>query len=311
MIHDSNAASSCGANPDRLADGQSCRSRVDPPASRAGRWLAERRRADTALPDIQATKDLRRIGIDRVGISALRHPVTVVGREGRSQSSVGTFRMTVALAAERKGTHMSRFLEVLSLHADELSPRGMVALAEAVRERLDAPEAQIDVTFPYFIAKAAPVTGLVGLMDYEVTMRCVVDVDGADLSIELAASATSLCPCSKLISVHGAHNQRCRIVATVRTDHERGGDLSLEDLASTVESAASAEVYAVLKRPDEKFVTERAYEQPKFVEDIIRDLAMALDHDERIAWYRISSENFESIHSHNAYAEIERDKRHG
>jgi len=323
MIHDSHPASAA-SNSRRQADDCCVPTTVSP--SRARRWLQEQHGergvseraalppSDDRLPDVQATPDLRRIRIDRVGISALRHPLRVVGRSGAAQTTVGTFRMTVALPAERKGTHMSRFLEVLGEHADDLSPAGMRTMAEAVRERLDAPEAQIEVEFPYFIAKPAPVTGRVGLMDYEVSMRCDVDHEGADLTLELAASATSLCPCSKLISAYGAHNQRCRIVAAIRPapvrPAEQGAvpEMTIEDLASIVESAASAEVYSVLKRPDEKFVTERAFEQPKFVEDIIRDLAMALDAEARVGWYRISSENFESIHSHNAYAEIERDK---
>ena len=214
--------------------------------------------------------------------------------------------MYVGLPQEKKGTHMSRFLEVLNEHScSPFCPEDIPKITKAIKERLHAREAHFEASFTYFIEKSAPVTGQKGLMNYEVTFACTADDKQEDFVMTVAAPATSLCPCSKEISEYGAHNQRCRIEAAVRTE----GVLWIEDLVEHLEGAASHPVYAVLKRPDEKYVTEKAFENPKFVEDIIRDLAITLNGDDRVVQYAISSENFESIHSHNAYAEIERDKR--
>lgn len=260
---------------------------------------------DQTMPDVQASRDTRRVAIDRVGVKEVVYPIRLATRDGGEQRSVATISMYVALPQEQKGTHMSRFLEVLNEHAGEpFRPEDIPALTRAIRDRLKAEQAHFEARFVYFIEKHAPVTGAAGLMNYEVTFECTSNSHD-DLIMTVAAPATSLCPCSKEISEYGAHNQRCRIEAKVRMD----GVLWIEDLVELLEHAASHPVYAVLKRPDEKFVTEKAYENPKFVEDIIRDLAMAMDDEDRITWYSISSENFESIHSHNAYAEIVRDKR--
>ena len=214
--------------------------------------------------------------------------------------------MYVGLPHDKKGTHMSRFLELLNdERCSPVTPERIVELTHLIRQRLDAEHAHLEASFTYFIQKNAPVTGQPGLMDYEVTFACHADSTGDDFVMTVAAPATSLCPCSKEISEYGAHNQRCRIEASVRTSES----IWIEDLVETLEAAASHPVFAVLKRPDEKFITERAFENPKFVEDIIRDLAVGLDNDTRIEWYRINSENFESIHSHNAFAQITRDKR--
>jgi GTP cyclohydrolase I len=202
---------------------------------------------------------------------------------------------------------MSRFLEVLNAHASEpLTPDRIPAVTRAICERLDAETAHFEASFTYFIKKLAPETKSPGLMDYKVTFECTAN-GTEDFLMTVAAPAASLCPCSKEISDFGAHNQRCRIVAKVRFK----GRLWIEDLVQHLEQAASCPVFAVLKRPDEKFVTEAAYKNPKFVEDIIRDLAVGLNGDDRVTWYEISSENFESIHNHNAYAEIRVDKRAG
>ena len=260
---------------------------------------------DQTMPDVQASRDTRRVAIDRVGVKEVVYPIRLATRDGGEQRSVATISMYVALPQEQKGTHMSRFLEVLNEHAGEpFRPEDIPALTRAIRDRLKAEQAHFEARFVYFIEKHAPVTGAAGLMNYEVTFECTSNSHD-DLIMTVAAPATSLCPCSKEISEYGAHNQRCRIEAKVRMD----GVLWIEDLVELLEHAASHPVYAVLKRPDEKFVTEKAYENPKFVEDIVRDLAMAMDDEDRITWYSISSENFESIHSHNAYAEIVRDKR--
>jgi len=257
------------------------------------------------MPDVQALRDTRRVAIDRVGVKEVVYPIRLATREGGEQRSVATISMYVALPQEQKRTHMSRFLEVLNEHAGEpFRPEDIPALTRAIRDRLKAEKAHFEAKFVYFIEKHAPVTGAAGLMNYEVSFECTSNSHD-DLIMSVAAPATSLCPCSKEISAYGAHNQRCRIEAKVRMD----GVLWIEDLVELLENAASHPVYAVLKRPDEKFVTEKAYENPKFVEDIVRDLAMAMDDEDRIVWYSISSENYESIHSHNAYAEIVRDKR--
>jgi GTP cyclohydrolase I len=190
------------------------------------------------------------------------------------------------------------------------SPSDIVPMTRLIAQRLSADVAHLEAKFTYFIAKKAPVTGQIGLIDYAAGFRCAASADGSmtDLVMSVMAPATSLCPCSKEISQYGAHNQRCHIEAQVRCDPTKP-TLWIEDLVEILEGAASAPVYSVLKRPDEKFVTEQAYDNPKFVEDIIRDLALGLNREERVTWYSISSENFESIHNHNAFARITRDKR--
>lgn len=266
---------------------------------------ADAAQSASVMPDIQATSDDRRVAIDRVGVKEVVYPMTLSTRTGGEQSTVARINMYVALPQEKKGTHMSRFLEVLNEHACEpIHPEDIPRITRAINERLHASEAHFEAEFTYFMEKAAPVTREKGLMNYEVRFACESNAH-EDFIMTVAAYATSLCPCSKEISDYGAHNQRCRIEASVRTN----APVWIEDLAEMLEKAASHPVYAVLKRPDEKFVTEKAYENPKFVEDIIRDLAILLNDDGRIDWYAISSENYESIHSHNAYAQIERDKR--
>ncbi|MCA9280798.1 MAG: GTP cyclohydrolase I FolE2 [Phycisphaeraceae bacterium] len=260
--------------------------------------------APAAIPDVQSFADSRHIAIDKVGVKNVSFPLTLRTREGGTQSTVASINMYVALPHHQKGTHMSRFLEVLNEYARPLSPDCIGVVAGAIRERLEAAQAHLEIRFPYFIEKKAPVTAMPGLMDYQVTFS--VDTNSeTDLCMAVKAPATSLCPCSKEISAYGAHNQRCEIEANIRMNDT----VWIEDLAEMCERAASAPVYPVLKRPDEKFVTEQAFDHPKFVEDIVRDLAIILDADDRIDWYSINSENYESIHNHNAYAQITRDKR--
>lgn len=258
-----------------------------------------------AIPDVQASSDRRNVPIDRVGVKNVTYPMCLRTPSGGQQHTVASINMYVALPHHQKGTHMSRFLEVLNDHQCEpITPARIPEITRAIKERLEAEEAHFEAEFVYFIEKHAPVTKQPGLMDYKVRLECTSNGED-DFRMTVAAPATSLCPCSKEISEYGAHNQRCEITARVRLE----GDLWIEELAEKLEAAASHPVYAVLKRPDEKYVTEKAFENPKFVEDIVRDLAMSLDDDDRIAWYEIESENFESIHSHNAYAQITRDKR--
>ncbi len=261
--------------------------------------------AAATMPDVQSRSDERQVAIDRVGVKEVVYPMRLHTPDGGEQSTVATISMYVALPHTQKGTHMSRFLEVLNEETGEpVCPERIPQITRAICKRLDAKEAHFEATFTYFIAKPAPVTGQVGLMNYEVKFACTANGQ-TDFVMTVAAPATSLCPCSKEISAYGAHNQRCRIEASVRTCSL----MWIEDLAAHLEAAASVPVYAVLKRPDEKWVTERAYEHPKFVEDIVRDLAGLLEADDRVSWYSINSENYESIHSHNAYAQLTRDKR--
>jgi GTP cyclohydrolase IB len=261
--------------------------------------------SSAAMPDVQGLSDERNVAIDKVGVKDVVYPMKLATRDGGTQSTVASINMYVALPKEKKGTHMSRFLEVLNEHGCQaFSPADIPVITRKIKDRLNAHEAHFEASFTYFIEKPAPVTGQAGLMNYEVTFACTANCK-EDFVITVAAPATSLCPCSKEISEYGAHNQRCRIEASVRID----GEMWIEDLVEHLEGAASHPVYAVLKRPDEKFVTEKAFENPKFVEDIIRDLAILLNGDKRVVQYDISSENYESIHAHNAYAELSRDKR--
>ncbi len=258
------------------------------------------------MPDVQSSDDARRVAIDKVGVKDVTYPITLCTPAGGEQTTVASINMYVSLPHHKKGTHMSRFLEVLNQHARPLTPSCFGTVARAIKERLDAETAHLEISFPYFIEKKAPVTGTPGLMDYKVTFTASSN-SVEDFVMGVKAPAGSLCPCSKEISAYGAHNQRCEIEARVRFV----GSLWIEDLVKHLEAAASVPVFAVLKRPDEKYVTEAAYDNPKFVEDIVRDLALSLNADERITWYSINSENFESIHNHNAYAQITRDKSAG
>lgn len=262
------------------------------------------RTSSAELTDVQGSTDYRRIAIDKVGVKSVTYPIKLRTPDGGEQHTVASVNMYVSLPHHQKGTHMSRFLEVLNEHAREIDPTDIMAICHDIKERLNATDAHLELSFTYFINKKAPVTESPGLMDYQVTFDAVSNGED-DFVLGVKVPATSLCPCSKTISAYGAHNQRCIIEARVRTGKKM---LWIEELVEIVEAAASAQVYSVLKRPDEKFVTEEAYDHPKFVEDIVRDLAMLLEREERITWYSINSENFESIHNHNAYAAIEKRK---
>ncbi|EIC19716.1 hypothetical protein Thi970DRAFT_03310 [Thiorhodovibrio frisius] len=256
------------------------------------------------MADVQASADSRRIAIDRVGIKDIRHPVRIQDRSGLEQHTVATFNMYVHLPHDFKGTHMSRFVAILNNHQPEISVRTFKDMLREMAERLESEAGHIEMRFPFFINKLAPVTGVASLLDYDVTFIGEVKQGQPSLSIRVVVPVTSLCPCSKQISAYGAHNQRSHVTVTVRTR----GFLWLEELIDLVESQASCELFGLLKRADEKFVTEHAYDNPKFVEDTVRDIAGLLNQDERIAAYVVESENFESIHNHSAYAMIERDK---
>lgn len=252
------------------------------------------------IPDVQASADLREIDIQRVGIKDLRHPLVFVDRSGTPVNSVASVSMTVHLPRECKGTHMSRFVELLNQHQEPLSIRAMQSLVETMNERLEARAGYIELTFPYFVRKQAPVSGVASLMDYSVTLTAAVNEKQAELTVKVVIPVTSLCPCSKEISDYGAHNQRSHVTVEASVD----AGMWIEDLIDLVEDQASSELYALLKRHDEKFVTEQAYDNPKFVEDVIRDVAAQLNAERRIKAYTLEVENFEAIHNHSAYAMI-------
>ena len=256
------------------------------------------------IPDVQNSADTRRLAINKVGIKDIRHPVKVRDRNGGEQHTIAMFNMYVNLPHNFKGTHMSRFVEILNVPGREISVDSFKDMLTEMTGRLEAESGHIEMTFTYFVTKAAPVSGVESLMDYEVTFTGEIRDGRPAMNLKVVVPVTSLCPCSKKISKYGAHNQRSHVTVNVRTR----GFIGIEDLIDLVEKEASCELYGLLKRPDEKYVTERAYENPKFVEDMVRDIAAKLNRDERVAAYSIESENFESIHNHSAYAMIERDK---
>ncbi|WP_257757836.1 GTP cyclohydrolase FolE2 [Burkholderia glumae] len=258
-----------------------------------------------AMPDVQSTVDTRQIPIQRVGVKAVRHPLSVRGGAGEIQPSVGTWNLDVQLPADQKGTHMSRFVALLEENDQPLTAEVFRGLLASMLVRLEAQAGRIEVSFPYFVRKTAPVSGVKSLLDYQVTLAGDLRDGVTRLFLKVLVPVTSLCPCSKQISQYGAHNQRSHVTI----DAELNADVPAEDLIRIAEEEASCELWGLLKRPDEKFVTERAYENPKFVEDLVRDVAQRLDADDRIAAYVLEAENFESIHNHSAYALIERDKR--
>jgi len=257
------------------------------------------------MPDVQSYHDARQIAIDKVGIKAIRHPIRVADKNGGVQHTIATFNMYVYLPHHFKGTHMSRFVEILNSYEREFSVESFEAMMRQMVERLEAKSGHVEMSFPYFITKKAPVSGVESMIDYDITFTGEIK-DGEYLqTIRAVVPVTSLCPCSKQISDYGAHNQRSHVTLTVRTNRF----VWIEDLVRFAEDNGSCELYGLLKRPDEKYVTERAYDNPKFVEDMVRDVAAALNQDARIDAYIVEAENFESIHNHSAYALIERDKK--
>ena len=256
----------------------------------------------TSLADTQNQPDYRQIAIDRVGITNLRYPMQIRDRGHSLQSTVATCALTVDLPHHFKGTHMSRFVEVLNAHGPVLHVQNIHEILQELVARLDSEKAQVEFVFPYFVEKKAPVTGAPGLMDYEVKFNATYEKGRVDFVVTVGVLVTTLCPCSKAISEHGAHNQRGKVTFAVRSELP----IWIEDQVALVESCASSELYSVLKRPDEKAVTERAYENPVFVEDLVRNIAARANLESNITWYRIEAENYESIHSHNAYALIEK-----
>jgi len=255
-----------------------------------------------SLPDVQNSKDNRAIAINKVGIKDIRHPIQVKDRSGKVQHTIANFNMYVDLPHNFKGTHMSRFVEILNNHEWEITVESFKQMLTEMTARLDAECGHIEMNFHFFVNKTAPASGVQSLLDYEVTLVGERKNGKNKINIKVVVPVTSLCPCSKKISDRGAHNQRSHVTVDVETEDF----IWVEEIIDLVEGQASCELYGLLKRPDEKIVTERAYDNPKFVEDIVRDIAHQLNNDERIQAYTVESENFESIHNHSAYALIEK-----
>jgi len=254
------------------------------------------------LLDKQSERDHRELRIDKVGVRGLRFPIQVRDKAHSVQNTVGTIGMYVDLPKEFKGTHMSRFIEVLNAHGSMVHVENIPDILRAMQRKLHAASAHIELEFPYFLEKRAPVSRMMGLMDYTARFDAAAIGETIDFVLTVITGVTTLCPCSKAISRHGAHNQRGRVTVQLRCV----GIVWSEDVIAMVERSASSELFSLLKRQDEKSVTERAYENPVFVEDLVRNVALRLNAHPRVTWYKVEAENFESIHSHNAYACIER-----
>ncbi len=259
------------------------------------------------IADVQNSADTRHLAINKVGIKSIRHPVLVKDKSGGVQHTIATFNMYVHLPHNFKGTHMSRFVQILNQHGREITVESFEGILREMTDKLEAKSGYIEMAFPYFINKTAPVSEVQSLLDYDVTFIGEIVEGKYRFNMKVQIPVTSLCPCSKEISERGAHNQRSHVTIAVRTRKS----VWIEEVVRFAEEQASSELYGLLKRPDEKFVTERAYDNPKFVEDMVRDVAAVLNADERIEAYVVESENFESIHNHSAYALIERDKTQG
>lgn len=257
------------------------------------------------LKDTQNERDDRKIAIDRVGVKNLRFPLRIRDRDQSQQHTVATVTMAVDLPHHYKGTHMSRFVEVLHAHGRELTVASIAAMPKELLSRLNARKAHVQMRFPYFRAKRAPITKAEGLLDYGVVFEVNAEGEEIDYVVTVEVPVATLCPCSKAISERGAHNQRGLVTFSVRFRQP----IWIEDLIELVEASASCELYSVLKRPDEKYVTEAAYDNPVFVEDLVRSVAQKANSHPRIKWFRVEAENFESIHNHNAWAVIESTKK--
>ena len=256
------------------------------------------------LKDTQNEPDTRGIAIDRVGVKGLRYPMSLRDQARQTQHTIATVALTVDLPHHFKGTHMSRFVEVLNEFGPELHVDNIHTILRELTTRLHSECAHVDFEFPFFLTKHAPVTKAAGLMDYTVRFSATIAQGAIDFVTTLLVPVTTLCPCSKAISAHGAHNQRGLVTFSVRSRTP----IWIEDLIRLVEDSASSELYSLLKRPDEKAVTERAYENPVFVEDLVRTIAARANREPNITWYCVEAENFESIHNHNAYAKVEKQK---
>jgi len=250
------------------------------------------------LADQQNLPDHRQIKIDQVGVKGLRYPVQVRDKAHSVQNTVATMSMTVDLPQQFKGTHMSRFVEVLNSHGSLVHVENISTILQELQKKLQAEAAHLTMEFPYFIEKSAPVSGSKGLVDYQARFEASVIKKEYDFLLTVIVPVTTLCPCSKAISAYGAHNQRGYVTVSARFINT----VWIEDLITIIESSASSEIFSLLKRPDEKQVTERAYDNPVFVEDLVRNIALKLNQHPDITSYKVEAENMESIHNHSAYA---------
>jgi len=254
------------------------------------------------LLDKQSEPDDRNLRIDKVGVRNLRFPIRIRDKAHVHQDTIATIGMYVDLPHHFKGTHMSRFIEVLNAHGNVVDVENIPDILTLMQKRLDSQSAHLELAFPFFLEKPAPVTGKIGLMDYHALFDATANGDDIDFVLEVIANVTTLCPCSKAISSNGAHNQRGQVTVKLRSVDT----VWIEDVIDLIEASGSSELYSLLKRPDEKHVTERAYANPVFVEDLVRNVAMRLNAHSNVTWYKVEAENFESIHNHNAYACIEK-----
>jgi len=255
------------------------------------------------MNDIQNQRDHRRIEINKVGVKNIRYPVTVLDKARGVQHTVASVNMYVGLPHRFKGTHMSRFVEILNKHKGDIAIKNLSKILQEMKAKLKAKTAHLEVEFPYFIEKEAPVTRSKSLMEY-ICRFCGSSNENEDFYVGITVPITTVCPCSKEISEFGAHNQRSVVTVNLRFKKF----IWIEDIIQLVEESASCDLYSILKRPDEKFVTEKAYENPRFVEDVVREVAKKLKKDMNITWFTVESENFESIHNHSAYAFVERQR---
>lgn len=266
----------------------------------------------STLDDIQSSAAEKQISIDQVGVTDLRYPIIVLDRQLEKQQTIANLTASVSLQQHFKGTHMSRFIEVLNMHRGEVTMRTLPNILQDLKTKLEAETARIELNFPYFLERSAPVSGAKGLIDYDCWFIGEVNGNSCDFIMKIRVPVASLCPCSKAISDYGAHNQRGHIDIEVRTGRKENGEMLfvwIEELIDLAEQSASGPVYALLKREDERHVTMHAYDNPVFVEDMVRNVAVQLLEDSRVVWFRVRAENHESIHNHNAYALIERTKR--
>lgn len=260
------------------------------------------------MKDVQSSVDTRNIPLDRVGVRGLRYPIVVLDQTSEKQRTIADVDLSVSLPAHAKGTHMSRFVEILNRYRGEITLRTLPAVLEAMREHLEADEAQAIFRFPYFIEKAAPVSEATALADYDCEFVGRSSAEEQDFILRVKVPVTSLCPCSKEISDYGAHNQRGELTLEVRTAMDADNTphiVWIEELVAMAEASASCAVYPLIKRADERYVTMAAYDNPVFVEDMVRNAALKLQDDSRVEWFRVFAENFESIHNHSAFAEFE------
>ena len=267
--------------------------------------IRKRRKPDggsAKLHDKQSERDHRELRIDKVGVRGLSFPIQIRDKAHTLQNTIATIGMFVDLPKEFKGTHMSRFIEVLNAHGNVVHVENIEEILFAMQKKLHAVSSHLEMEFPFFLEKQAPVSGMTSLMNYTARFDAAASGKEIDFVLTVKAKVTTLCPCSKAISTYGAHNQRGEVTVQIRSSET----VWIEDLIAIIESSASSELYALLKREDEKAVTERAYENPVFVEDLVRNVALKLNAHPDIGWYKVEAENYESIHNHNAYACIEK-----